>query len=168
MAVLIAPHKKKKQMTMTGYWQHTMLLQCSLQVVRYEFLHLCLDLVRSYAPFERRIYYEEDPAIGEHFYLAAVKQQRREREEAQRKRRRTEGRAEHQVLSIARACHVSRVTCHGTTYIAPFFFVLGSRGTTGAFSSSQDSICFFGRFYFSFCQREAFYLCTCLWCIECS
>lgn len=89
--------RKNKKMTTTGYWQHTMLLQCSLQVVRYEFLHLCLDLVRFYAPFERHIYYEEDPAIGEHFYLAAVKQQRREREEAQLKRRRTEGSAEHQV-----------------------------------------------------------------------
>ncbi|CAM9266723.1 unnamed protein product [Scytosiphon promiscuus] len=86
-------------MTTNNYWQYTMLLQCSLQVVRFEFSHLCLDLIRFYAPLERHLYYEQDPAIGEHFYLSAVKQQqqrrRRQREKADAgergRRRRAEG-----------------------------------------------------------------------------
>lgn len=66
-------------MTANNYWQHTMLLRCSLQGVRFEFLHLCLELVRSYAPYERHQYYEEDPAIGANLYLAAVRQQQQQR-----------------------------------------------------------------------------------------
>lgn len=70
-------------MTTNNYWQHTMLLQCSLQGVRSEFLQLCVELCRSFAPTERHLYYEEDPAIGEHVYLAAVRQrERRTRDEA--------------------------------------------------------------------------------------
>ena len=66
---------------MNNYWQQTMLLQCTLQGVRYEFLQLCVDLCRCYAPTERHLYYEEDPAIGDHLYLAANRQrERRERE----------------------------------------------------------------------------------------
>lgn len=67
------------QMTANNYWQHTLLLRCSLQGVRFEFLNLCVDLVRSYAPYERHKYYEEDPSIGANLYLAAVRQQRQQR-----------------------------------------------------------------------------------------
>ena len=48
-------------MTRNNYWQQTMLLQCSLPEVRSEFLQLCVELCRCYAPHERHLYYEEAP-----------------------------------------------------------------------------------------------------------
>lgn len=77
------------KMTTNNYWQHTMLLQCNLQGVRYEFLQLCVELVRCYAPVERHLYYMEHPDIGEHEYLAAVRQ--REKRERHQQGLRPEG-----------------------------------------------------------------------------
>ena len=123
-------------MTTNNYWQHTMLLQCSLSAVRNEFLQLCLDLVRFYAPHERHIYYEEDPAIGEHLYLAATRQQqerqrerrrqRRQREEAERGRREGPGRGGGRGAAGA---EVGRVVCVGMCWCICFF--LGGGGGCG-------------------------------------
>lgn len=67
-------------MTTNNYWQHTILLQCSLHGVRNEFLQLCVELCRCYAPLERQLYYQEDPDIGQQQYLSAVPRRRQQEE----------------------------------------------------------------------------------------
>lgn len=88
-------------MTTNNYWQQTMLLQCNLQGVRHEFLSLCVELCRCYAPRERGLYYDEDAAIGEHLYLAAVR--RKERREQERRREQRAGAAARRAPEVKRS-----------------------------------------------------------------
>lgn len=89
-------------MTTNDYWQHTILLQCSLHGVRNEFLQLCVELCRCYAPFERQLYYQEDLDIGQQQYLTAVPRRRQQEEveegcgEDARRKRQQEGGAVNQ------------------------------------------------------------------------
>ena len=70
--------------------------------MRNEFLQLCVELCRCYAPFERQLYYQEDPDIGQQQYLSAVPRRRQQEEveegcgEDARRKRQQEGGAVNQ------------------------------------------------------------------------